>query len=389
MILLFRWNRPEMEYNPWQVDSLQAFSFLKCPECIFDTKEEDFFQVHTIEKHPLSFVLYGKTFIEDNFEESITIDDNFKKETTCENFNIENSSYDTFLTEKSEDSFSKEISQDEGSKVFQDKCTVSKLTKFKTAKDDPLDTQELITDNLINAAFLKHTKSPLKTKIKVAIEEFSIKEEFPAINSTDFQELTQDDDIHEKNQETSTKRSKLISSVLRRNKKNRKKPCSECTSIYSSKKNLRLHIKTVHEVKKPHNCTLCGTAFGLKKGLKNHLGFMHGDDANRRPYLCSQCGSNFKEKGELKSHIDEVHDGKKPHVCSICGRSFTRANRLKLHISTAHERNAVSCSVCKKIFKAQLSLERHIKQQKCKGSPVPEKFTEIIQDGTNFFQCPE
>ena len=70
-----------MEYNPWQVDSLQAFSFLKCPECIFDTKEEDFFQVHAIEKHPLSFVLFGKTFIEDNIEESITIDDDFKKET--------------------------------------------------------------------------------------------------------------------------------------------------------------------------------------------------------------------------------------------------------------------------------------------------------------------
>ena len=52
-----------MEYNPWQVDSLQAFSFLKCPECIFDTKEEDFFQVHAIEKHPLSFVLFGKTLI--------------------------------------------------------------------------------------------------------------------------------------------------------------------------------------------------------------------------------------------------------------------------------------------------------------------------------------
>ena len=127
-----------MEYNPWQVDSIQAFSFLKCPECIFDTKEEDFFQVHAIEKHPLSFVLFGKTFIEDNFEENITIDDDFKKETTCDNFDIKNSSNNSFPTDISEDPFSKDVSNDEGSNLLQDKFIVSKLTKFKTAKDEPL-----------------------------------------------------------------------------------------------------------------------------------------------------------------------------------------------------------------------------------------------------------
>ena len=116
--------------------------------------------------------------------------------------------------------------KDEGSKVFQDKCTVSKLTKFKTAKDDPLDTQEEIhakelkTDNLINAAFLKHTKSRLKTTGKTSTENFSIKEEFSSKDSPDFQELTRDDDMHDKKQETSNKRTKLISSVLKR-KRNR------------------------------------------------------------------------------------------------------------------------------------------------------------------------
>ena len=57
-----------MEENPWQVDSVQAFSFLKCPECIYDTKEEDFFQVHAIENHPLSFVLFGKTLNQDDID---------------------------------------------------------------------------------------------------------------------------------------------------------------------------------------------------------------------------------------------------------------------------------------------------------------------------------
>ena len=49
-----------MDDNPWLVDSIEAFSCLKCPECTFDTKGKDFFQVHAVENHPLSFVLFGK-----------------------------------------------------------------------------------------------------------------------------------------------------------------------------------------------------------------------------------------------------------------------------------------------------------------------------------------
>ena len=48
-----------MENNPWQVESIQAFAFLNCPECDFFTKDEDFFQDHAIEKHPLSLVFFG------------------------------------------------------------------------------------------------------------------------------------------------------------------------------------------------------------------------------------------------------------------------------------------------------------------------------------------
>ena len=35
-----------MTANPWQVESIQDFSCLKCPECSFDTKEENLFENH-------------------------------------------------------------------------------------------------------------------------------------------------------------------------------------------------------------------------------------------------------------------------------------------------------------------------------------------------------
>ena len=50
----------EYENNPWNVESLQAFLYLKCPQCVFDTKEKYSFQNHAIENHPLSIVLFGK-----------------------------------------------------------------------------------------------------------------------------------------------------------------------------------------------------------------------------------------------------------------------------------------------------------------------------------------
>ena len=50
--------------NPWQVDSIQVFSCLKCPECVFDTKEENDFKNHALENHPLAFVLFGKNEVD-------------------------------------------------------------------------------------------------------------------------------------------------------------------------------------------------------------------------------------------------------------------------------------------------------------------------------------
>ena len=60
-----------MTFNPWEVESLQAFLFLKCPECHFDTQEEVIFEDHALQNHPLAFVLFGKECKEEQFEASI------------------------------------------------------------------------------------------------------------------------------------------------------------------------------------------------------------------------------------------------------------------------------------------------------------------------------
>ena len=228
-----------MEENPWQVDSVQAFSFLKCPECIFDTQEEDFFQVHATENHPLSLVLFGKISKDNDFKESLMIEDDFKTEDTSENYDIEVSANSAFLIEKSENPFSEEISQDQN---IPDPIETNNETQAKKVK----------TENLMNPAFIKHKLAPKTKANNASTEEISMKEEFAVIDSSDSDQLTQNkpEDIHDKSKsdhDTSNKCSKLKSSVV---KPNKPFSCSECSSTFSRKSDLKRHLLLMHGEKK-------------------------------------------------------------------------------------------------------------------------------------------
>ena len=116
-----------------------------------------------------------------------------------------------------------------------------------------------------------------------------MKEEFPVIDSPDSDQLTQNEpeDILYKSKsdhDTSNKCSKLKSSVVQQNKPF---SCSQCSSAFSRKSDLKYHtdwlhnIETVHEGKKPHKCTHCDIGYGMKKSLKRHLLLMHGEQKVR------------------------------------------------------------------------------------------------------------
>ena len=54
--------------NPWQVETIQAFSFLNCPECSFKSKNEDFFQEHAVQCHPRSCVFFDEELFVKNVD---------------------------------------------------------------------------------------------------------------------------------------------------------------------------------------------------------------------------------------------------------------------------------------------------------------------------------
>ena len=46
--------------NPWDVENLQDFYYLCCPECVFRTKEENEFTTHCVNLHPNALIFFGK-----------------------------------------------------------------------------------------------------------------------------------------------------------------------------------------------------------------------------------------------------------------------------------------------------------------------------------------
>ena len=49
-----------MEINPWNVGSIEAFSYFKCPECSFLSQVKKYFEDHAVKNHLLSTILFGK-----------------------------------------------------------------------------------------------------------------------------------------------------------------------------------------------------------------------------------------------------------------------------------------------------------------------------------------
>ena len=109
-----------MDDNPWLVDSIHSFSVFKCPECIFDSKEEENFHNHSIQNHPLSLVFFGKPGVEMIKKEKST-DLPEKIEVLENSFEVEDNE-SSFEMEYNENSFEVEYNEDS----FQMKTNVKK-----------------------------------------------------------------------------------------------------------------------------------------------------------------------------------------------------------------------------------------------------------------------
>eukprot|EP00188_Purpureofilum_apyrenoidigerum_P000093 Plantae.Rhodophyta-Purpureofilum_apyrenoidigerum.ctg10325.p1 GENE.Plantae.Rhodophyta-Purpureofilum_apyrenoidigerum.ctg10325~~Plantae.Rhodophyta-Purpureofilum_apyrenoidigerum.ctg10325.p1 ORF type:complete len:193 (-),score=28.36 Plantae.Rhodophyta-Purpureofilum_apyrenoidigerum.ctg10325:183-761(-) len=81
--------------------------------------------------------------------------------------------------------------------------------------------------------------------------------------------------------------------------------CKVCLTAFTSRSNLRVHVRTVHERQRPFACPKCDTNLGTRSTLKRHMKMVH---FNERPFGCPICKKAFMTKSCVRRHLRKMHD---------------------------------------------------------------------------------
>ncbi|XP_061483317.1 zinc finger X-chromosomal protein isoform X2 [Rhineura floridana] len=122
-------------------------------------------------------------------------------------------------------------------------------------------------------------------------------------------------------------------------------------------KELQQHI-LMHQESKTHQCLHCDHKSSNSSDLKRHIISVHTKDY---PHKCDMCDKGFHRPSELKKHV-AVHKGKKLHQCRHCDFKIADPFVLSRHILSVHTKDLpFRCKRCKKGFKLQMELKKHMK----------------------------
>ena len=106
-----------------------------------------------------------------------------------------------------------------------------------------------------------------------------------------------------------------------------------------------------------HTCNTCGKSFALRFQLKKHE-ITHQE----KSIFCEECGKAFTTRGNLIVHMKGVHQGLRRYPCEICNVSCLEKSGLKVHMMTHTGEKPFSCVVCQKRFARKFDCRKH--QQK-------------------------
>ena len=164
--------------------------------------------------------------------------------------------------------------------------------------------------------------------------------------------------------------------------------CTRCWKYFSDNEKLRIHIQSHEDVK----CEYCDKTFTSNSVKIRHVKLTHGHrnyECKKCTKLfsdkdkwevhqlqcnikqCSICKKNFKMQKNLNRHMRHVHKIKKIHEndlsCKSCDKKFSYSSLQRIHFKLKHE-NYTKCKQCKKIFsdneKLLIHQETH-KGEKC------------------------
>ena len=302
-----------MNLNPWNVASIEEFSYLNCPECDFHTKEKKNFQDHATKNHPLSAVLFSKEVI--SFLKELNQLKQLGDDQKCKELELKQKFPDPVSSMKND------VLNVENRKQLQ---KVSEEAK----KDFPLPTEivKIISlqkeEKLEKDVKVYHPSDNIgeNTKPEEVFEQINLSDVpvevievdyngfvqidssysdvlFSSVNCDEYQEFQANNSVLPGDTEL-----KVISALTKSNTNlkvsdqkinGRLKNCEICDRSFSGKQNLNKHIAAVHELKKPFGCKICKKKFARKEKLNRHVLTLH---EKIKPFQCSVCDHKTSSK---------------------------------------------------------------------------------------------
>ena len=244
-----------MNSNPWQVDSIQTFYCLKCPECMFFSQEEFDFKHHAMENHPMSDLLFGKS---ENNEEMAQIKEKSDTDENYDNVPLtsinSNSLIENTMIEK--ESFDSEI------KVIND------LKLIEMNEEYFVPTMNLKDDNtIVEDEKTVHLESSEGIKVEensetVFVENLDMKEEY----SEELDNQNDPIDTFSQPESDGMKMKSDTKSEILQGKKPYKCPIPLSDMYFSYPSiDMKNHIRLSHEGEKPVQCSICSESFKSNK----------------------------------------------------------------------------------------------------------------------------
>ena len=253
--------------NPWLVESIQAFSCLKCPECEFHTKKDTVFENHATENHPLSFVLFSKKEIVKQELVDGNLAANIKEEPRIE--------IDEF------DQVSRSSSHDQEHNFYEDP---TRICEVSFDENDPARNfqKKPRIEGILNERFEESAEAEFE-------KEFAkVKQEFLA-NDFDSTDHSRDNQIIDK--VSQKERKKRLSKYIVKDSETGLDSCNFCQKkFHGSHKSVRLqklmdHIDTSHLKVKSYECRFCGKKYSGRSQMSVHVKLKHPEYSNKRLLL--------------------------------------------------------------------------------------------------------
>ena len=291
--------------NPWNVDNLNAFCFLNCPECLFKSKEEEKFAAHAVESHPQSQVFFKIASDVTLSEQNIAIK-NITKEST-ETLTLPNQILETSCDNQDITFYIKVVDENVNPDVE---------ASISTVQTSPQKSNQQLKVSQTPGAFqgLQSNRQVANTKVSQTPGTFQ------GLQKKTGQSVQALIDVLDQLSDAQyscpicekpfpTQQSVKDHSQEEHADKDGKIVCAPCSKGFDTLARYNIHYRLVHIKSEKKPCPICGKLIS-RKAISRHKAVVHGDKSEK-VFKCDLCDFTTHHQRYIYDHKYNKH-GQRP-----------------------------------------------------------------------------